>query len=173
MSDSSENLDSVREECQRFPDQFSTLMIATADANARPNASYAPFIKIDGCFYIYISELAQHTQNIQRLSNVSVLFIENENDADHAFVRKRLTLDCSVIEISRSDPDFTLTLDTFQKKIGQLIKTLRNLGDFHLFQLHPEAANFVIGFGRAFNFTGKEFEVAEHKNNKGHRSLKK
>lgn len=170
---SEENIELVREECRGFPEQFSTLQMATADANGRPNASYAAYVREGQFFYIYISELAQHTQNIQSLVNVSVLFIENEGDARHSFVRKRLTLDCSVAEILRDNPSFPLILDTFQNKFGKLVKTLRDLGDFHLFQLRPEAANFVTGFGRAFSFTGEALEIVQHKNAKGHSPLNK
>ena len=161
-----EDLQLVQKEYRCFLEQFSTLLLATADSNGSPNASYAPYIRDGQFFYIYTSELAQHTQNIQSSSNVSALFIENESEAKHPFVRKRLTLDCSVVEISRDNPNFTLTLDAFQNKFGKLVKTLRDLGDFHLFQLCPETINFVIGFGRAFNFTGEELKRFQYKNNK-------
>ena len=177
MSDSppiqSDDWDSVRAACLAFPKQFKTLLLATTDADGKPNASYAPYLNIGGWFYIYISGLAQHTQNIQVSKRASILFIENEEMAEHPFVRKRLTFDCSVTEIYRPSPQFSETLDRFQDMFGHLMKTLRNLADFHLFCLSPEEANFVLGFGQAYRFSGEELTLITHRNQKGHTPLKR
>ena len=177
MSDSppiqSDDLDTIRAACSTFPKQFKTLLLATTDADGKPNASYAPYLNVEGRFYIYISELAQHTQNIQASKRASILFIENEEMAEHPFVRKRLTLDCSVTEISRPSPQFAETLDAFQDMFGGLMKMLRNLADFHLFCLLPQQANFVLGFGQAYRFSGEELALITHRNGKGHTPLKR
>lgn len=43
-----------------------TLLLSTASANGVPDISYAPFVRDDaGNFYIYVSEMASHTANLQ------------------------------------------------------------------------------------------------------------
>ncbi len=164
-------LEDVLAECGRFRIEFATLTMATVSKEGVPEASYAPYVvDADGAFFIYISELSQHTGNLRDTPKASVLFIENEDQAAHLFARRRLTLRCNCTPVPRSDPRWHQVLDDFKDRFGDLVDVLRELQDFHLFCLQPEAATYVRGFARAYELTGSDLQAIRHINDKGHRS---
>lgn len=126
--------------------------MATVSNDARPEASYAPYIEdINGAFYVFISELSQHTSNLKESPTASVLFIEDEAQADHLFSRRRLTLRCDCTYVPLNNQRWPEVLDYFKQRFGELIDVLRGLEDFHLFRLEPQAASYVRGFAQTTN----------------------
>ena len=56
--------------------QQQTLLLSTVNKQAEPEASYAPYVRdAGGVFYIYVSELASHTQNMLQKQTASILII--------------------------------------------------------------------------------------------------
>ncbi len=113
-------------------------------------ASYSPFVKVNDRLYIFISELAQHTQNLLATGKASVMLIEDERDAKNIFARKRLVLQCDAKDIDRSHAFAEEVLDTMSERLGNTLSVLRTLPDFHLFELLPVSGHYVQGFGQAF-----------------------
>lgn len=128
-----------------------SLLIASINATGQADISYAPYVKDESGFYIFVSELAKHTQNLLSHPHASVLFIEPEACAANPFARLRLTLDCRVQEISKTAPQYSQTLDAMAVKFGETVNLLRSLPDFHLLLLTPQSGQFVAGFGKAFS----------------------
>ncbi|MEQ1527828.1 MAG: pyridoxamine 5'-phosphate oxidase family protein [Methylococcales bacterium] len=129
-----------------------TLLLSTASADAVPDLSYAPFVRdSEGVFYIYVSDMAQHTGNLLHNPRASVLFIRPESDSANLFARERAQINCSVHEISRVAAIYHTQLQALQDKFGEVVGILRSLPDFHLFALRPEQGRYVLGFGKAFN----------------------
>jgi heme iron utilization protein len=147
---SSPDLDAIYDELQLFRAGFSTLSMATCSAGGEPEASYAPYLEVDRDLYVFVSALSTHTANLIETGRVSVLFIEDEARAAHPFVRRRLTFQCQVEEVTRDEDGYKGILDLFETRFGGLVATLRTLGDFHLLRLHPERGRYVKGFGKAF-----------------------
>ena len=165
------DLNDVWLEASRFHEAFDSLLMATVSPEGHPVASYAPYVSdADGCFYIYVSELAAHTSNLQRHPEVSVLFIEDERDAKHLFGRQRMTFRCHAREIGRNQADFAEVLDWFEQKHGPFMNMMRTLQDFHLFRLTPESAQFVRGFGQAYELRGADLRGIRHRNDRGHQA---
>lgn len=106
------------------------------------------------------SELAAHTRNLREQRRVSVLFIENEAESRSLFARKRTTYQCTAHHVPRSDVLFGPILDAFSRKFGNLVDTLREPGDFHLYRLHPLRATYVAGFGKAFVIEGETLDLS-------------
>jgi putative heme iron utilization protein len=164
------SLDAIGAEARAFRDAFMTLHLATCTAAAQPVASYAPYaLSADGGFYIYVSELAAHTENLKALRETSVLFIEAERDAEHLFARKRLTYTCAVTHLPRGEAPFERALDALALRFGDFIAYLRTLKDFHAFELCPRHASYVRGFAQAFELAGGDFDQVRHVNDRGHR----
>lgn len=164
-------LDDILLEARQFHLAFASLLLATASADGEPTASYAPYVTdAEGSFYVYVSELAAHTANLQQHPRASVLFIEDESHARHLFGRRRVTYSCRVEGISRQDARFAGILDRFAEKHGKFMDMMRDLQDFHLFRLVPERASYVRGFAEAFELTGERLEQIRHLNDKGHRA---
>ena len=145
-------LANAQAEYEKFPEEFTSIIISTVNKQGIPNASYAPFVMDDDKnIYIYVSGLATHTQNIQNHPFVSVLFIDDEIKTKQIFARRRLNFDCTANLIERETETWQEIVDKFQLRFGDLISTLRSLPDFRILQLTPNSGRFVIGFGAAYN----------------------
>jgi heme iron utilization protein len=169
----SPDLNTVMEECRKFPGHFQSLHLATCNARGEPEASYATYVEHEGNYYVYTSELSVHTANLTATGRCSVLFIESEAQAKHLFARRRLTLQCTVIECLRDSPEFEPRMDMFVQKFGGFMEMMRKLADFHLYQLRPQSGSYVAGFAQAYTLEGDGLSEIQHRKEQGHRSPNK
>ena len=140
-----------------------SLTLATTNPDGTPLVSYAPFIVTEEKeFYIFISQLATHTANLQRTGQVSLMLIEDEVAAAQIFARRRLTFQSSVELVPRDSPEWSQRLDQYQARFGNMVKMLRSLPDFQLFKLSPTSGRLVLGFGQAYDVGGPHFETLRH-----------
>jgi putative heme iron utilization protein len=140
-----------------------TLVMATLDADGWPHASYAPFIRdADGAFVVFVSDLSQHTANLKRCAQVSILLIEDEQDARDPFARRRLTMRAGASLVARDHQSWERLADALQQRFGSIVEVLRGLGDFHLMRLQPTGGSFVTGYGKAFELTGEQLDRLTH-----------
>ncbi|MGD1943450.1 MAG: HugZ family protein [Leptolyngbyaceae cyanobacterium] len=142
-----------------FPNRLQSLMLSTISPEGQPQASYTPFVMAgDRTFYIFVSGLSNHTQNLQANAKAGILLIEDEAQAPQIFARQRLMYDCGVVLIDRHDPQWTGLADKFKTRFGNLIDMLRQLPDFQIFKLTPQAGRFVVGFGAAYEIDPANLE---------------
>ncbi|AKG23553.1 HugZ family pyridoxamine 5'-phosphate oxidase [Calothrix sp. 336/3] len=152
-------IEKAQAEYTGFTDNFQSAVICTISKDGIPNASYAPVVIDDAKnVYIYVSGLANHTQNIQDNPHVSVLFIDDEATTPQIFARRRLTFDCLATLIERDTVPWVEIVDNFQLKFGEIIEMLRSLPDFRIFKLTPQSGRFVIGFGSIYDVTGDNLD---------------
>ncbi|MBD2439509.1 HugZ family protein [Nostoc sp. FACHB-110] len=156
-------LEKAQAEYEGFPQEFQSVIISTISQAGIPNSSYAPFV-IDEAknIYIYISDLATHTQNLYANPRVSVLFIDDEAKSNNIFARRRLSFDCTATLIERDTDTWLKIVDQFQDRFGEMIEIFKSLGDFRIFQLTPSAGRFVIGFGTAYKIAGDNLNQLIH-----------
>ncbi|WP_428610246.1 HugZ family protein [Sedimenticola sp.] len=139
-------------DCQALIEAYQTLLLSTVAADGQPEISYAPFVRdASGQFYIFVSELAGHTKNLQRQGRAAVLFIRDENETRNPFARERLVLSCQVLEVPSDDPRHEEMLSRMTQRFGDTVALLRSLPDFHLFVLIPDSGRYVVGFGKAYD----------------------
>lgn len=136
--------------CNQLLSQQQTLLIASRNQVGNADISYAPYLYADFKFYIFVSDLAKHSQNLRSHPHASIMLIEPETQATNPFARQRLSFDCQVQEISPANPAFTKLLDAMAAKFGEIVSVLRQLPDFHLLALSPMQGQFIAGFGKAF-----------------------
>ena len=142
----------------QFPERVQSLMLSTLTAEGQPQASYAPFVTgSDRAFYIFVSGLSSHTQNLKAIARAGILLIEDEAQASQIFARQRLMYDCTVELIERHNPEWTTWADRFSARFGNLIQMLRQLPDFQIFRLMPQSGRFVVGFGAAYEIDPSNF----------------
>ena len=139
----------IEQQLDQFLHGIDALMLATVNAEGHPEASYAPYMEHDGCYYIFVSGLASHTTNLKQSCVASVIFMQKKDDG-HAYTRKRLSCHCKAVVIERSNALFESIMQQMEAQFGNLIATLRGLNHFQLLQLSPVKGNFVAGFGKAF-----------------------
>lgn len=161
-----------QQQCLAFFESRSTLVLSTFDSNGVLETSVAPFV-IDeaGHLYLFVSELAQHTQNILEWITakeaaslnpvslkspglVSCLLVADEIETKQMFARERLTMQLDLAEIDRASSLFELIMTRFESTFGEVMPLLKSLPDFHLIQLTPITGGYVKGFGQAFTFKG-------------------
>ncbi len=140
-----------------------TLQLATLDAVGEPSISYAPFVQDDaGNFYIFVSRLSRHTQEILQHPQLSVLLIEDEQAARQIFARTRVTYRCAAAVVAREAAEYAPLLDAMEARFGNVVGLLRGLGDFVMFRLVPQSGRFVMGFGQAFVLAGAGLRELQH-----------
>lgn len=145
----------ARKECCEFPYRTESVYLATNNPVGELEASYAPFVHLDEEFYFYVSEMSPHTENMISTGAVSMMFIEDEATSVHLFARRRLTYQCSVVEVLRGGINYARVLVAFQERFGTFIDMLRKLQDVHMFRATPENGRYVRGFAQAFTFRGR------------------
>jgi len=143
--------------------EINTLYLSSLTKEGKPNASYAPFVSdYKGNFYIFVSGLASHTQDLLANPVASILLMRDEQDSRQIFARQRASYQCDVEVVEKSDIDYTTQLDKLEQRFGSVVKLLRGLSDFILFRLRPYEGQFVMGFGKAFTLKGDHLLELEH-----------
>ncbi len=158
-----------QQQCQAFWQARRSVILSTTNLEGGVETSVTPFITDDeGSLYIFISELAQHTQNILYLLSespvgseglnspplISGLLVADEAETEQVFARERLTLQLQPSEVFRGSEAFSARLSCFEQTFGEVIPLLASLPDFHLIQLKVIKGGYVKGFGQAFTFDG-------------------
>lgn len=137
--------------CRALQDGKQSVLLSTSNPERNPEISYAPAVRDKvGNFYIFVSELAAHTANLISHPICSVLFIQDEQESRNIFARERLTYQCDVERVERDSAEGVQILEMMERELGQTVKLLRGLPDFHLFRLKPTCGSYVVGFGKAF-----------------------
>ena len=149
------------EQCQQFWLARRSIVLSTLSQTGESETSVTPFIRDEaGSLYIFISELAQHTQNLLSLMAdkptdlISGLLASDESETEQLFARERLTLQLAPTEIQRETAEYAVLIKQFEDEFGEVVAMLNSLPDFHLIQLKPVRGGYVIGFGKAFTFEG-------------------
>lgn len=138
---------------------FQSTALGTLDENGLPFGSYAPFVHHRHRFYIFISNVAKHAQNLQRTPKASLLFAEDESKTEQIFARKRISLQCSSEMISREDAKFEEVMNVFKAKFSkEMVTMLIGMADFNLYELSTDYGEATFGFGEAYNIGGEYME---------------
>mgnify|MGYP001448322927 CR=1 FL=1 len=127
-----------------------------------PDIGFAPFIRHEGSFYIYSSDLSLHIRSLIAGQPVKFFLIADEGSSQNIWARVRLKFKASVTELSREDATFDNLLDNIGDKHGTVMDLIRNFTDFHLFKITPEHGDLVTGFAAAFEVKGTNFEIITH-----------
>lgn len=146
-----------QQDCQAFFESRNSLILSTLDKNNITETSVTPFVRLNGAFYIYVSELAKHTQNLiwmmqNAMTQISGLLVADESTTEQMFARERITLQLHVEEIQREQNVYNQVIALFTEQFGEVVTTLSSLPDFHLIKMTPINGGYVRGFGQAFVF---------------------
>ena len=148
--------DNLQGEIPEFISTQKSLILSSIDPQGQPYASYAPFGIGDACLYVLLSDIALHAINLKLNPTPSVMIIQDESAAGELFARLRVTYRVEATEIAHdAGAAYDAGIQALVARHGQRINELRQLSDFHLFQLQPVSGRFVKGFGRAYDFSGK------------------
>lgn len=157
----------IQDQYKAMLDSVQSIQLATVSADGQPSASYSPaLLDENNNFYIYISEMADHTGNLMDTGKASLMIIEDEGTADQLFARKRVSFQAKAEHIKAETPEWESILEKYVEKYGRVAAHLKSMGDFHLFRLVPSNGRLVVGFGRAYSISPDLTEV-EHLKGEG------
>jgi putative heme iron utilization protein len=138
-------------EVEEFLENFQILMMASLTPEGFPHASTAPYVRLGNDFYLLISTVAQHGRNLLDSDRVSLLIAEDEAACAQPFARKRITIEAAAKEVQKDEEAYEQVIERFCAHFDpDLVTSLSQMGDFHLFRLSPLGGSAVIGFGRAY-----------------------
>jgi len=161
------NLETVRSEYHKLRDQQQSLQMATLDADGLPEASYAPFVWHDDACYLFLSQLARHTQNLNINPALGLLLIEDESETRNQFARRRIIWQGRAAKIGRDEALFNTVMQCFRDRFGDFIDVIEPLQDFQLFKITPDTGRFIRGFAQAFQLSGEGLNEMTHINPDG------
>ena len=139
----------LQADMKQLVSQFKTVLMATTSLDGEPEISYSPYAIVDSQLHVFLSDLSMHTGNLKSNPRCSLLFIENEQDADKLHARKRVTFKSTAVLIDRQSDQFRAAMGAMQERFGEIIQVLESLPDFHLFAMRTDRATLVKGFADA------------------------
>lgn len=142
----------VQEKLLSFTDDFQSLIILSSDLSGNLLTTYAPFVKKDNDYYVYISDRARHFNNLLSTKKANLYFIEDESKAVNIFARSRLEYTAEAMVC-----DFDMK-DEFEAKFGKACSFLKILNDFKLIKLSPINGVLTLGFGAAYKVSENSIE---------------
>lgn len=148
-------------EIKAFREHCQSLQLATLNGS-HPHASYAPFAYTEAGYFILISDIAQHGQNLKSAESVSFMMLDDESVAKSIFARRRLSYDCQANCIDKKSDLGVQAVNALEARFGEMITKLSQLNDFNLYQLKPLKGRYVKGFGKAFELSGNELMDITH-----------
>lgn len=144
------NKEEIKKEARLFEEGFNSVILGTISSEGEVDVTYAPFINYQNERYIFISEIGDHYSNLKNNNKqFEIMFLQDEKESISAVLRKRLRFNATAEFLPRNEK-FEKVLDAFQEKIGEHIKLIRNMKDFHLVKLNILDGRFVKGFGQAY-----------------------
>lgn len=161
VTQAEDQIKNYEQDCQVFLDSKRTMVLSSLSRSGILETSVAPFVQIEGRFYVYLSDLAQHSQNLKTMAEeneinsnsclLSALIVADEIETNKLFARERLSLQLVPTPVSIKTVKYTEVMELFHSKFGGIVEVLQGL-DFHLFELNCQSGSYVKGFGQAFAF---------------------
>ncbi|MGE5248721.1 MAG: pyridoxamine 5'-phosphate oxidase family protein [Bacteroidota bacterium] len=103
-------------------------------------------------FYLLTSELAQHTQDMRKDRNVSLMINEVDDGRDDPLTLARVSLRGHAAVLPAGEPGYMPAKNLYVGRYPQAAP-LFDFGDFELWRITVRGGRFVAGFARAFNLT--------------------
>ena len=148
-----------------FMKKAKNVYISSVDENNKPEISYSPCVVDDKKnVYILVSDLSKRTSSLVQGRNVSLMFIEPEEQCEEMYVRIRLIFECSTKQIERKSEKWNEQIPVFFEKFGDIINILKSLSDFKMFCFTPLSGSYVKGFGKAYTIEGRALDQITHVN---------
>ena len=129
-----------------------------------PRVSMVAFVSAPdySFFYIHVSRLAQHTVDMQKNKQVSLLITEKDDGRVDPQTLGRLSIRGSATFMENGEPGYApvkkLYIETFPES-----EPLFKLDDFGLWRIKPKGARYVAGFAKAFNLTPETLQKVAQK----------
>ena len=126
-----------------------------------PMAGMTLFIPMSDftAFYVHVSRLAWHTQDMERDPRVALSIAETDDGRPDPFTLMRVTIRGEAARLANDDP---LAPDLKVAWLSRFPEQAINftLADFSFWKIAPRDARFIAGFGKIHNLSAKELAAA-------------
>ena len=110
-------------------------------------------------FYVHVSRLAWHTQDMQHDPRVALSVAETDDRRPDPFTLMRVTVRGDASSIPNAGPEFSLLKKDWLARFPEQAINFE-LADFSFWKIAPRDARFVAGFGRIHNLSATELREA-------------
>lgn len=110
-------------------------------------------------FYLHLSRLAHHTQNLKHDHRVALMIAEADRGAVDPQSLRRVSIQSVAAMLDRESSAHDEAMKLYLARFPEAEMSF-SLGDFNLYRLEPLTARFIAGFGQIFNLTPADFRSA-------------
>jgi hypothetical protein len=129
-----------------------------------PQVSMVAYIFADdfSAFYIFISRLAQHTVDMQKHKEVSLLICEIDDGRSDPQTLARVSIRGKAEQIENGAPGYTLLKKQYLERFPES-EQLFKLADFNFWRITPKGGRYVAGFAKAYNISAETLKEASQR----------
>jgi putative heme iron utilization protein len=106
-------------------------------------------------FYVHVSRLAWHTQDMQQDARVALSIAETDDRRPDPFTLMRVSIRGDAANIANDAADFAALKSAWLARFPEQAINFE-LADFSFWRITPRDARFVAGFGRIHNLSATE-----------------
>ena len=131
--------------------------------DVEPLSSMVAFVPLEdfSAFYIHISRLAQHTVDMQKKKQVSLLIMETDDGRLDPQTLGRVSIRGSSEILENGAPGYTPIKELYLARFPEAQQEFQ-LPDFNFWRIRPKGGRFVAGAAKAYNITVETLqEVSE------------
>jgi len=110
-------------------------------------------------FFIHVSRLAHHTQDILKSTRVALMIAEADGGNKDPQTLARVSITGEALEIGPMDSEYPAAREAYLSKYPQAGPNFM-LGDFSIYRITVSAARFVANFGKIYNLKPADFRRA-------------
>jgi putative heme iron utilization protein len=124
--------------------QSQNMGICASMMKGQPFLSIIPYSVDNGVPVIFISDLAQHTKNLNADGTAS--FLVMKEDKEDVYNSSRITFQGKMVKVT-DDKEVKRIAENHIKKYPQAKFYYENLGDFNFYRMEITSIQFIGGFG--------------------------
>jgi len=129
-----------------------------------PRVSLVTFVAaVDlSAFYVHVSRLAQHTVDMQKNKQVSLLIAEIDDGRADPQTLARVSIRASAEFMENGEPGYAPVKNLFIERFPES-ESLFKLADFGLWRIKPKGARYVAGLAKAYNLSPETLQKVAQK----------
>ncbi|KXK10964.1 MAG: pyridoxamine 5'-phosphate oxidase-like FMN-binding protein [Chloroflexi bacterium OLB14] len=108
-------------------------------------------------FYIFVSRLAQHTVDMQKNKEVSLLICETDDERNDPQSLARVSIRGKAEQIENGAPGYMPLKKKYLQRFPES-ESLFQLTDFNFWRITPKGGRYVAGFAKAYNITAESLK---------------
>ena len=110
-------------------------------------------------FYVHVSRLAWHTQDMQHDARVALSIAETDDRRADPFTLMRVSIRGEALNVANDGTDFPALKAAWLARFPEQAINFE-LADFSFWKITPRDARFVAGYGRIYNLSAAELVSA-------------